>query len=94
MVREARLAADRRNTVLRLPAKTTLCMQERDRPMFGFFKRTPLIEPAVMNWQFDCFEWLLKNMGEFSDRRCDVEFYPFALQGGDECGATEHGAHG
>ena len=40
-------------------------MQERDRSMFGFFKRTPLIEPAVMDWQFDCFEWLLKNTGGF-----------------------------
>ena len=24
-----------------------------------------MIEPAVMDWQFDCFEWLLKNTGGF-----------------------------
>ncbi len=42
-----------------------LCVQERGKPVFGFFKRAPLIESEAMNWQFDCFEWLFKNTGGF-----------------------------
>lgn len=31
--------------------------------MFGFFKTKPLLESDVVDWQFECFEWLLRNTG-------------------------------
>ncbi len=33
--------------------------------MFGLFGSAPLIEPENANWQFECFEWLLRNTGGF-----------------------------
>jgi hypothetical protein len=31
--------------------------------MFGIFKSKPLLEPDFVDWQFQCFEWLLRNTG-------------------------------
>lgn len=31
--------------------------------MFGLFKTKPLLESDVVDWQFECFEWLLRNTG-------------------------------
>ncbi len=31
--------------------------------MFGLFKSKPLLESDLVDWQFQCFEWLLRNTG-------------------------------
>lgn len=34
--------------------------------MFSFFSNRPLIEENQMDWQFECFKWLLRNTGGYS----------------------------
>lgn len=31
--------------------------------MFGLFRKGPLFDLELTQWQFDCFEWLLQHTG-------------------------------
>ena len=50
--------------------------------MFGLFRRGPLLDAELTQWQFDCFEWLLQHTGgieAFRQRRLILptpQFFP------------------
>lgn len=50
--------------------------------MFGLFRKGPLLDAELSQWQFDCFEWLLQYTGgieAFKDRRLILptpQFFP------------------
>jgi hypothetical protein len=37
--------------------------------LFGILKRRPLLDSSVVDWQFDCFAWLLRHSGGFHEFR-------------------------
>jgi hypothetical protein len=50
--------------------------------MFGLFRRGPLLDTELAQWQFDCFEWLFQHTGGievFKQRRLILptpQFFP------------------
>lgn len=56
--------------------------------MFGLFRKGPLLDAELTQWQFDCFEWLLQHTGgikAFRQRRLILPTPQFFLHNGS-CG--------